>query len=471
MSGTDAYWTGRPSIRYTRWMPQEALPWQHAALWTDHLEVLTGGAAGPGKSSFLLLAALQYVDVPGYSAIIFRRTFPELARPGGLMARSHEWLNKTDAHWDGNEKQWRFPSGATLNFGYLHHEFDKYKYSGSEFSYCGFDELTTFRQEDYTFLFSRLRKPATGPLSEVPLRMRAASNPGGIGHMWVKNRFMGPEAKQRNRIFIPARLGDNPHVDQKSYRMALSELDPQTMLQLLEGDWDARPPGNWMLDHTHIQAAIELGRQWKSDYENFIYHGVEEFPEPDGGEIALGIDWGETTQGYVIWPLERGGIYIPSSEVINLHGEPGEFAENMIAKALYTGWTIGEARYDAAGVQSMRTFARVVRDHPEWGLQGMRTVKIPFSKYKYETINYLRWLLKRTYNCVQHNRPPIGVMAIDPDNEELIGQLLQWQRKDAETDQAVKVNDHGPDAVIAGSAPIAARHRSRINASLQEATA
>lgn len=468
---SDAYWTGRPQIRYTRWMPQEALPWQHAFLWMNQLEVLGGGAAGPGKSSALLLAALQYVDVPGYSALLLRKSFPELKQPGGLLDRAHEWLAQTDARWNDNEKQWTFPSGATLNFGYLQSEADKYRYAGAEFNFIGFDELTGFRVEDYTFLFSRLRKPSTGLLAEVPLRMRAASNPGGPGHGWVKNRFMSPEGKQKGRIFIPARLRDNPHVDQESYIIALSELDEQTRMQLMNGDWEARPPGNWMLDHKHIEAAVELGRRWKDDYENFIYHGVQEFPEPAGGEIALGIDWGESTHGYVIWPLEHGGIYVPSSETINLHGEPGDFAMKMVEKALYTGWYLGEARYDAAGVQSMRTFVKVVRDNPQWGLGGMKSVKIPFSKYKYETINYMRWLLKRTYNCVEANRPPVGVLAIDPDNEVLIEQLFQWQRKDAESDQAVKVNDHGPDALTAGAAPIAARHRSRINATLQEATA
>jgi hypothetical protein len=771
MSTAEAYWTGKPAIRYTKYMPQAALPWQHAALWCDNLELLAGGAAGPGKSSYMLLAALQYVDVPGYAAIIFRRSYPELARPGGLMARSQEWLANTDAHWDGQEKQWKFPSGATLNFGYLQAEFDKYKYSGSEFyfcvargtgvlmaddsireiqtlkvgelvatlegprrikrvippsrkpclrvstpsgevyvslahklltphgwespasilsklsrasrytfsksersrltipspnhdlpldcqpttlldarseletrpqesdvlsanartgcatfddysqetqplllssvqltllsrllpssildkplccgdgcerplsqspnlkascshdfdlydvrsrlslgnaevhtllpsdveeqhhnetsgdpllvrkcnhfhssshvhpytkeamdlveetrpvhcnmdqagvemevwdlevessshyivsngvisSNCGFDELTTFKVEDYQFLFSRLRKPSTGPLSEIPLRMRSTSNPGGPGHLWVRNRFMSSSATEHNRLFIPAKLSDNPHVDQKSYVDALSELDDQTRRQLLDGDWNARPSGNWMLEHKHIEACVELGRRWKEDYENLIYHGKDEFPEPAGGEIALGIDWGEHTQGYVIWPLEKGGVYIPSSETVQFQGEPAEFAEKIVQRAMYTGWPVGEARYDAAGIQSMRTFARSVREHPQWGLQDMRTIKIPFSTYKYETIQYMRWLAERSYKAVKNSKNPVGVLAIDPDNETLIEQLLQWQRKDAESDQAVKTNDHGPDSIIAGVAPIARRHRSRIDAVAQEA--
>lgn len=467
----DAWWTGRPSIRYTRWMVQEALPRQHAFLWLDHLEALFGGAAGPGKSSALLLAALQYVDVPGYAALLLRRTYPELSQPGGLMARSHEWLRGTDAHWDGNQRQWRFPSGATLSFGYLHHELDKYRYAGSELQFIGFDELTGFRIEDYTFLFSRLRKPAKGPLSQVPLRMRSASNPGGPGHVWVKNRFMGAEATAKHRIFIPARLGDNPHVDQDAYHRALDELDEQTRLQLLEGDWDARPPGNWMLDHKHIEACVELGRRWKEDYDNFVYHGVEEFPEPAGGEIALGIDWGESTQGYVIWPLEKGGVYIPSSETVQHQGEPGEFTESIVQKALWTGWPLGEARYDSAGVQSMRTFARMVREHPEWELEQMKTVSVAFGKYKYETIAYLRFLAGRSYRALKANRPPVAVLAIDPDNEVLIGQLYQWERKSAESDQAVKYNDHGPDAVVAGVAPIARRHRARMVQAAEKAAA
>ncbi len=167
---------------------QKSTPRQKDFLWLDCLEAFYGGAAGGGKSSALLMAALQLVDIPGYSAIIFRQTYADLALPGALMDRSFEWLLPTDAKWNATEKKWLFPSGATLNFGYLESENDKYRYRSSEFQFIGFDELTNFTETQYRFLFSRLRR--TNSIN-VPLRMRSASNPGGVGHDWVKTRFVG----------------------------------------------------------------------------------------------------------------------------------------------------------------------------------------------------------------------------------------------------------------------------------------
>jgi len=169
--------------RMTKYIPHKPTPKQAAFLLLPVREAFYGGAAGGGKSDALLMAALQYVDMPGYSAILFRRTFSDLALPGALLERSTEWLKPTDAKWDDNKKTWHFPSGATLTFGYLEHENDKYRYQSSEFNFIGFDELTQFTESQYRYLFSRLRRLKG---SEVPLRMRAASNPGGEGHEWVR---------------------------------------------------------------------------------------------------------------------------------------------------------------------------------------------------------------------------------------------------------------------------------------------
>ncbi len=156
----------------------------------DVPEVLYGGAAGGGKSEALLMAALQFVEVPNYAALLLRRTYADLALPGALMDRAAQLLTGTGAKWNGSEHVWTFPSGATLSFGYLDGENDRYRYASSEFQYVGFDELTQFRERDYLFLFSRLRRTAEGEVSQVPLRMRAGSNPGGQGHAWVKRRFL-----------------------------------------------------------------------------------------------------------------------------------------------------------------------------------------------------------------------------------------------------------------------------------------
>ena len=134
---------------------------------------------------------------------------------------------------------------------------DKFRYGSSEFQFIAFDELTEFPEEDYLFLFSRLRR-TTG--MEVPLRMRSASNPGNVGHGWVKERFIvgrallpvalqsagkdGQECPSYNsRAYIPARIADNPAVDEAEYRRTLAHLPLVERERLMNGDWNIRAEG------------------------------------------------------------------------------------------------------------------------------------------------------------------------------------------------------------------------------------
>jgi predicted phage terminase large subunit-like protein len=220
--------------------PEEPSFTQKVFLRSYAMEGLFGGAAGGGKSSALLMAALQYVDVPGYSAILFRRTYADLSLPGALMDRFKSWIsNYDDIHWNANSYVATFPSGARISFGYLNNTNDYLRYKGSEFQFIGMDEVTEIRESDYRYLFSRLRRPATGELSKVPLRMRAASNPAPN---WVRQRFI-IEGLESGRIFVPSMLTDNPGIDAESYRQALSALDPIERRRLEMGDWWATSLG------------------------------------------------------------------------------------------------------------------------------------------------------------------------------------------------------------------------------------
>lgn len=185
------------------WCPHVPTPRQTAFLLYQGREALYGGAAGGGKTDAALMAAAQFICVPGYNAIIFRQTFGQLSQDGGLIERSLAW-------WDGHanyhqgEHRWTFPSGASLTFGSLQYERDKHKYQGAEYHFVYFDELTNFPTPGaYTYLFSRLRRPELVDglpgcprcgmtAAHVPLRMRAGTNPGGVGGAWVYDRFVAP---------------------------------------------------------------------------------------------------------------------------------------------------------------------------------------------------------------------------------------------------------------------------------------
>jgi len=209
-------------------------------------ESFYGGQAGGGKSSALLMSALQYVEekhIPEdqnklkYNALIIRRTLEDLDMPNAIMDRAKQWLLPKEDEgllvWKDQKKRFIFNSGATLTFRYLSHNKHLNSYQGAELQFVGFDELTQFPENQYNYLHSRLRKLED---SDIPIRMRGASNPGGIGHDWVKKRFVDDDSKLP---FIPSAYTDNQYLNQEEYSKQLDKLDELTRLQLKYGDWNA----------------------------------------------------------------------------------------------------------------------------------------------------------------------------------------------------------------------------------------
>lgn len=223
------------SIFENPYIPHDPFEKQVEFLILEDEEAMYGGQAGGGKSDAILMAALQYVDVEDYAALILRRSYKDLSLPGALMDRSHAWLRHTKAKWNAIDHSWTFPSGATLTFGHLQHGNSIYQYQGSELQFVAFDELTQFTEQMYLYLFSRTRRLEG---SIVPIRIRSASNPGGVGHQWVRQRFIFED-----RPFIPASFRENPHIDREQYDKALDNLDWITRQQLKFGDWYANPFG------------------------------------------------------------------------------------------------------------------------------------------------------------------------------------------------------------------------------------
>ncbi|MGD0291992.1 MAG: phage terminase large subunit [Candidatus Binataceae bacterium] len=302
--------------RLNGYIPHLPTTRQAAFLFLDCFEAFYGGAGGGGKSDALLMAALQYADVPGYSALIIRRNFSDLALPNALMDRAHAWLRgRRDACWNENKKQWIFPGGATLTFGFLEGARDADRYASAEFHFIGVDELTQFPEKQYVDLFARLRKPRCErcdfdkeyrshqtvhdheqqpcitceklererlhrrdglphlEAAHIPLRMRSASNPGNVGHDWVKRRFVArADAPPRDRLFIPARLEDNPHINGDDYTKSLLNLDPITRARILKGDWEAHSmrgvlKREWLEIVDNIPADLSLVRYWDTAYQ------------------------------------------------------------------------------------------------------------------------------------------------------------------------------------------------------------
>lgn len=291
----------------------------------DSLEVCYGGAAGGGKSDALLMAALQFIDQPKYAAIIFRRTYADLSLPGALLDRSKSWFSGK-AHWREQSKQWTFASGATLTFGYLETEHDKYRYNSAEFQYIAFDELTQFTESQYTYLFSRMRK--TTDMQAVPLRMRSAAMPGGVGHDWVRARFIDPATAIAP--LVAAKLDDNPGADRDGYRRSLAKLDPQTRDQLLHGDWDAG------------EDAI-INYEWIRRCES------RDLPPPNPRpEKYIGVDIGRTKDRTVIWTWQKVGDIAWCLECRVLHGASYSEQKDEIRKRI-DRWVV-KCQIDKGGI-------------------------------------------------------------------------------------------------------------------------
>jgi hypothetical protein len=206
---------------------------------------LFGGAAGPGKTKALLWEAiLQANETAGCDTLLLRRTYPELE--SSLLAYFRRDVPRA-LYRSYNESKhlvtWH--NGSTTRFGYCRTENDVYQYQGAEFLFIGIDELTHFTLKQWQFLTSRNRCPAPGSYS----CMAGATNPGNIGHAWVKalwvDRVAPPgfdrpeQYEAREYEFIRARLDDNPiYANDAAYRRTLEALPEHLRKAFLNGDWN-----------------------------------------------------------------------------------------------------------------------------------------------------------------------------------------------------------------------------------------
>lgn len=217
-------------------------------------ELLYGGAAGGGKSKFSRSEAIiMCMRVPGLRAIIFRRTFPDLER--SVAEELLKEIPQSTATYNSTKHLWKFKNGSILELGHLSRKDDTLKYQGAEYQLIIFEEATHFTFYMFDYMRSRLR--AGGEVAELLAaagefpRMVLTANPGGVGHHWVKKRFVDPAppmtafrpkptAKQKNpgtRMYIPAKASDNTHVNEE-YKDDLEALAPNLRKALRDGDWN-----------------------------------------------------------------------------------------------------------------------------------------------------------------------------------------------------------------------------------------
>ena len=270
----------KPTFKQERFL---ALPWSIR-------EGFYAGAAGAGKSDVLLMYPVvhAWVNVPQFKGLYLRRTMPELRNE--IIPRSEEYFRPLGAEYNKTEACWTFPSGALFFFGHVEHEKDVHNYDTAQWNYVAFDELTSFTLEQYKYItFERVRRPIEY-MDILPAIVRSASNPGNIGHQWVKERFVDPcpeggsviVGKGGNkRIYIPATLLDNPHIDPE-YTRSLDALD--------EAERQAKKFGKWTAYEGQVFTEFRTERL-ASEPENAL-HVIEPFAIPEWWPRVVAIDWG-----------------------------------------------------------------------------------------------------------------------------------------------------------------------------------
>ena len=287
------------------WRPQ---PKQAEFMSRPEYEVLFGGSAGGGKSDAMIIEPLRQVHLPFYKAIIFRKTFTQLE---DLIWKSKRYypIASPKAKYNEQRHVWTFPSGAQIFFGSMPHRDSYLDYQGKSYVFIGFDELTHFTEQEYTYLMSRNR--ADGPGADVYIR--ATANPGGIGHGWVKERFItqmppnttykyksvieGVDGRnievERTRRFVPSSVFDNKILleNDPNYIANLANLPEAQKKALLYGDWDS--------------FSGQVFTEWRNNPDGYLNqrwsHVIEPFEIPASWPRYRAYDFGYQRPFAVIW--------------------------------------------------------------------------------------------------------------------------------------------------------------------------
>ena len=358
------------------WTPHSGA--QTEFLSRSEFEVLYGGQAGPGKTDCLVAGLTRDVSNPKYRGLLVRRTFPQLQE---IIDRCWQVYPNMGAIFRVTEKRWQFPSGAIVDLGHMQHEDDKYNYMGKEYHRVGVDELTQFTETQYTYLFSRLR--TTDP--DINPQILSTTNPGGIGHKWVKERFVTITDPLKtyvdpktglSRVFVPGKIEDNPtlFLNDPAYLARLEALPEIERMRLRHGIWDA----------FEGQVFTELSQR---------AHGFEDMEIPPEWERICVLDWGFSRPFSVGWyAMDYDGVLWryrewygckreaegdPKGDDIGLKLQAWEVAQGILQREAgeKVRMRIADPSIWHPRPESRRREARGVTIHDDFNSQGVYFIK------------------------------------------------------------------------------------------------
>jgi hypothetical protein len=289
----------------------EPTPLQQAFINSPCEETLYGGARGGGKTYAVILDWLIHSDAHGKFArgIVFRRSLVELE---DFIEALRDVLEPLGYKWQESKKTIVSPKGAKLRCRYLDSDADAALYQGHAYSRIYIEEIGNFPAEaPIKKLLGALRPPfAKGP--PIRCQLKATANPGGPGQTWVKKRYIDPapavtpfavrskKGTLRYRVFIPAKLQDNPHLmeNDPEYEDRLGDVgSPELVRAWLEGDWDS-VVGQYFSEFNrekHVIPTVPVPSHWKIRYRS--------------------MDWGSARPYCILWFAVGDGTMLPGVEM------------------------------------------------------------------------------------------------------------------------------------------------------------
>lgn len=291
------------------WAPQ---PRQKILIDCPYREIFFGGARGGGKSNGILgkygLKASRYAHV---NAIFFRK---ELPQADDLIEEAKEIYLPLEAWWRDQKKVFEFPNGSRIRFRPLDSDKDAEKYQGQNLTDCAVEEAGNYPDSKaIDKLFGALRSK-----HGVPTQLILTANPGGVGHPWIKERYIDPaplglkpiiralpNGKEHKYIYIPSRVEDNRVLLTKNpdYINNLYLVGSETLVKAwLEGDWSI-VEGAFFSEFSiprHVCAPFALPKRWRR---------------------IVGFDWGFNSPFCAVWGAVSDGKDDQGREVITPCGK------------------------------------------------------------------------------------------------------------------------------------------------------